>query len=48
LLSSDHYRPGSVFRQTPLKLARTAAGALSLALPPHSVARLQVADGGRS
>ena len=41
LLSSDHYRPGSVFRQTRLKVARTDGGALSLALPPHSVARLQ-------
>jgi alpha-L-arabinofuranosidase len=39
LLSSDTYRPGSVFRESRLRIQRKGA-AFCVTLPPHSVARI--------
>ncbi len=42
LLSSRGYRPGSIFRTSPLKVASRKDGSLAFSLPPHSVARLRL------
>ncbi|MBM4035080.1 MAG: hypothetical protein FJ291_25330 [Planctomycetes bacterium] len=40
LLTSESYRPGSVFRASKLKVGRAPDGSLAVTLPPHSVARI--------
>lgn len=42
LLESDDFVPGSEFRQAPLDVGRASGSAISIALPPHSVARVML------
>jgi len=43
LLSAPDFLPGTEFRQTELEVRRASNGALAFTMPPHSVARIQLA-----